>query len=118
MRFRIVALASSAALVTVGIATGAVATARAAPTLHGTVGPGFTISLKNGQGGKVPTLKRGKYIVIVSDKSNIHNFTLKGPGVANKSITGTSFVGMKTATLSLKKGIYRFYCTVHPEITG
>jgi plastocyanin len=121
MRFRLVALASAAALVAVGIATGTTgttATTMAAPKLRGTIGPGFTVSLKNANGKKVTTLKHGKYTFVVGDKSSIHNFTLNGPGAKNKTITGTSFVGTKTMTLTLKTGKYRFYCTVHPTITG
>ena len=53
--------------------------------LTGTVGPGFTITLKKGTA-KVKTLKAGTYKITVNDKSNIHNFHLKGPGV-NKMIT-------------------------------
>jgi hypothetical protein len=116
VRFRLVAFASAAMLVAVGIATGA--STLAAPKLNGTIGPGFTISLKNAHGKKVATLKHGKYTFIVGDKSSIHNFTLNGPGAKNKMITGTGFVGTKTVTLMLKKGTYRFYCTVHPTITG
>ena len=118
MRFRLVALASAAALVAVSIVTAATATTMVVPKLHGTIGPGFTISLKNARGKKVATLKHGKYTFIVGDKSGIHNFTLNGPGIKNKTITGTSFVGTKTVTLALKKGSYTFYCTVHPDITG
>jgi plastocyanin len=126
MRFRLVALASTAALVAstaalvaVGIATGTTANTMAVPKLRGTIGsPGFTISLKNAIGKKVTTLKHGKYTFIVGDKSSIHNFTLNGPGAKNKTITGTSFVGTKTVTLTLKTGKYRFYCTVHPTVTG
>jgi plastocyanin len=116
MRFHLVALVSAATLVAVGVATGA--SMLAVPKLHGTVGPGYTISLKNAHGKKVTTLKHGKYTFIVGDKASIHNFTLNGPGAKNKTITGTSFVGTKTVTLTLKKGMYRFYCTVHPSITG
>jgi plastocyanin len=116
VRSRLVVLASAATLVSVGIASGA--TTLAVPKLHGTIGPGFTISLKNAQGKKVATLKHGKYTFIVGDKSSIHNFTLTGPGTKNKMITGTSFVGTKTVTVTLKKGKYTFYCTVHPTITG
>jgi plastocyanin len=118
VRFRLVALASAATLVAVGIATVATATTMAVPKLNGIIGPGFAISLKNAHGKKVTTLKHGKYTFIVGDKSSIHNFTLNGPGIRNKTITGTSFVGTKTVTLTLKKGKYTFYCTVHPTITG
>ncbi len=118
MRLRMVALTSAATLFAVGVAAGATARTMAVPKLHGTIGPGFTISLKNAEGTKVTTLKHGKYTFIVGDKSSIHNFTLNGPGTKNRTITGTSFVGTKTVTLTLKKGTYRFYCTVHPTITG
>jgi hypothetical protein len=99
--FRLLAIACMAALVAVGIATGATT---AVPKLHGTIGPGYTISLKNAQGKKVKSLKRGKYTFIVRDKANIHNFT--------------GFVGTKTVSVTLKKGTYRFYCTVHPFVSG
>ena len=118
MRLRRVALTSAATLLAAGVGTGATATTMAVAKLHGTIGPGFTISLKNANGKKVATLGHGTYAFVVADKSSIHNFTLNGPGVKNKMITGTSFVGTKTVTLTLKKGTYRFYCTVHPDITG
>jgi plastocyanin len=119
VRVRMVAVASALSLVAVGgVATGVTATTMALPKLRGTIGPGFTISLKNAHGKKVTTLKHGKYSFIVSDKSSIHNFTLNGPGARNKMISGTGFVGTKTMALTLKKGTYRFYCTVHPTITA
>ena len=113
----VVAFASAAALVVVGSATGATATRMAVPRLQGTIGPGFTISLKRGTA-PVRLLKAGRYTFVVADKSSIHNFTLNGPGVANRAITATSFVGTKTVTLALRRGTYRFYCTIHPSITG
>lgn len=118
MRFRLVTLAFAATLAVGGIATAATATTMAVPKLQGTIGPGFTISLKNAHGKKVTTLKHGKYTFIVRDKSSSHNFTLNGPGIKSKTITGTSFVGTKTVTLTLKKGTYTYSCTVHPTITG
>jgi plastocyanin len=118
MRSCRVALMCAATLVAAGVVTGAMATVTAVPKLHGTIGPGFTISLKNAHGKKVVTLKHGTYTFIVADKSSIHNFTLNGPGAKNKTLTGTGFVGTKTVTLTLKKGTYKFYCTVHPDITG
>jgi plastocyanin len=82
--------------------------------LTGTVGPGFTITLKKGTA-KVRTVKAGTYKITVSDKSNIHNFHLRGPGV-NKVITGTPFKGTKTVTVKLKKGTYRYVCDPHATI--
>ena len=83
----------------------------AAKTLSGSVGPGFTISLKSG-GKKVKSVKAGTHTIRVSDKSNIHNFRLRGPGV-NKAITSVGFKGTKSATVKLKKGTYRYVCDPH-----
>src|SRR6476660_9223983 len=82
--------------------------------LTGTVGPGFTISLKKGTA-KVKTLRAGTYKITVSDKSNIHDFHLMGPGV-NKVITTTPFTGTKTVTVKLKKGTYKYLCDPHATI--
>jgi len=91
-----------------------VATASAAPTkLTGTVGPGFTITLKKG-GKKVTTLKAGTYVFTIQDKSSIHNFHLTGPGVNKKTSVG--FTGTKTWTLTLKKGTYKYVCDPHASI--
>ena len=85
----------------------------ATPTLTGTVGPGFTITLKKGST-KVSKLKAGKYVFKISDKSSIHDFHLKGPGV-NKS-TSVGKTGTSTWTLTLKKGKYTFVCDPHASI--
>jgi plastocyanin len=84
--------------------------------LTGTVGPGFTITLKKG-GVKVKTLKAGSYKITVADKSNIHDFHLIGPGV-NKMITTVAFKGTKTVTVRLKKGRYTYKCDPHPNMIG
>ena len=83
--------------------------------LTGTVGPGFSITLKKG-GKMVKTLKAGKYTIVVSDKSAIHNFTLKQTkgGSFMKTLTGTVFMGTKTVTVALKKGSWKAFCTNHP----
>jgi len=73
--------------------------------LTGTVGPGFTISMKK------PT-KAGKYTLVVNDKSSIHNFRLKGPGV--NVATSVPATGSKTFKITLKKGKYTFLCDPHP----
>jgi plastocyanin len=80
-------------------------------TLSGSVGPGFTISLRKG-GAKVTTLKPGAYVIRVSDKSDFHNFHLRGPGGVNKATT-VSFVGNKTFQVTLRKGTYRYQCDPH-----
>jgi len=94
------------------------ALALAAPTgamgptkLLGTTGPGFTITLKKA-GAKVKTLKPGKYTITVSDKSNIHNFRIKGPGL-NREITALAFKGTRTITVTLKRGTYTYQCDPH-----
>jgi len=84
--------------------------------LTGTVGPGFTITLKKGTA-KVKTLKPGSYKITVNDKSNIHDFHLTGPGV-NKMITTISFKGTKSVTVKLKKGKYTYRCDPHPTMVG
>jgi len=100
------------------IASGAVALLAAAsasslapPRLVGTVGPGFTISLKHN--GKVfKTLKHGRYTFAISDRASIHDFQIEGPGV-DRAITTVSFQGTKTVTILLRPGSYKFYCAPH-----
>jgi plastocyanin len=82
----------------------------ATPTLKGTVGPGFTITLTQ-SGKKVTKLKSGTYVFKIADKSNLHNFHLTGPGV-NKT-TSVSAKGNSTWKLKLKKGTYKFVCDPH-----
>ena len=81
-----------------------------ATTLNGTVGPGFTITLKKGTT-KVTKLRHGVYVFKIADKSSIHDFHLTGPGI-NKT-TAVGFVGSKTWTLTLKRGTYKFVCDPH-----
>ena len=49
--------------------------------LFATVGPGFTISLRNASGALVTQLDPGTYEIEVNDLSAEHNFRLTGPGV-------------------------------------
>ena len=82
----------------------------AAPTLNGTVGPGFTITLTQG-GKKVSKLKAGTYVFKIADKSTAHNFHLTGPGV-NKT-TSVGGQGTTTWKLKLKRGTYKYVCDPH-----
>jgi plastocyanin len=80
------------------------------PTLNGVVGPGFTITLKKA-GIKVTKLKAGTYIFKISDKSNVHDFHLTGPGVNKK--TSVAAIGATVWKLTLKKGTYKYVCDPH-----
>jgi plastocyanin len=95
----------------VALVAASAATPVTLPKLTGTVGPGFTISLKRGPA-PVKQLKAGRYTFVVSDKAAIHNFQIRGPGL-NRAITTVGFVGAKTVTLLLKRGTYTFYCVPH-----
>ena len=90
-------------------------TPTATRTLVGTDGPGFTITLKLG-GKKVTKLKAGTYNFVISDKSAIHNFHLKGPHLDAK-MTTVAFVGTKKASrVKLGKGKYTYVCDPHASV--
>jgi plastocyanin len=101
---KLVAIAATVALLAVPAALAAT------PTLVGTVGPGFTITLTKG-GKKVSKLKAGTYLFKIADKSSIHNFHLKGPGIDKKTSTGAKV--NVTWKLKLKAGKYTFVCDPH-----
>jgi plastocyanin len=88
--------------------TGLPATAATTPSLTGTVGPGETITVT-----KKPT-KAGTYKLVVRDRSDEHNFRLRGAGInVATSVDGT---GTKTFTLKLKRGkTYTFICDPHAD---
>jgi plastocyanin len=99
---------------TVALVAALAGAAVAAPTqLTGTVGPGHTIDLRIG-GKKVTTLKAGTYRLVVTDRSEDHDFRLLGPGV-NRVVTGEEFVGKRSVVLKLRKGAYRFLCAPHAD---
>jgi plastocyanin len=83
-----------------------------ASTVNGTVGPGFTITLKM-NGHSVTRLKAGTpYRFVISDRADIHDFHLSGPGL-NRVLTSVGFEGTKSFVLRLKKGSYRYVCDPH-----
>jgi hypothetical protein len=93
----------------------AAASPMALPKLTGSVGPGFTISLKRGTA-PARMLKAGRYTLVVADKSSIHNFEIEGPGL-DRAITTVGFTGTKTVTLRLlRRGTYKFYCKPHESL--
>src|SRR5215208_6960434 len=105
---------AAAGLVALVVAGASLARPAAAPTLRGTVGPGFTITLKK-DGHKVTKLKAGTYRFVVADRSSAHNFTLekeKG-GKFERELTDVSDTGTRTATIKLSAGKYKYYCEPH-----
>ena len=112
MRLRVLIAAALVVLVGAGVAA-----AMTVPKLKGTLTTG-SISLKTAAGKNVKLLKAGKFTFVVKDSATIHNFTLDGPGFNDKTITGTSFTGTKSVTLRLRKGSYKYYCTIHPNLKG
>ena len=104
MRTRTIAVLVALAAVVAIVAIPAFA---ATPKVVGSVGPGFTITVAK----KTLPKKAGKYTLVVSDKSSIHNFHLKGAGVnVATTVAGT---GTKTFRITLRKGTYTFLCDPH-----
>jgi len=108
-----VALVTGAA----SISAAAALSATQAPVLNGTVGPGFTITLKS-NGKPVKSLKPGSYSFVVADKASVHNFVLekKKGGTFEKELTTVSFTGTKAVKIKLSAGTYEFYCRPHESI--
>jgi plastocyanin len=78
--------------------------------LKGEVGPGFSIDVEKGSK-DLKTIKAGTYKIKVEDKSSIHNFHLRGPGLNKK--TSVSFKGETTWKIKLKPGRYTYQCDPH-----
>ncbi len=115
---------TAVAVAAVGVAALALPAVAATPaSFSGTVGPGFTISMKT------KPKKAGTITLVVSDKAGIHNFHLLAPGgkqvagvikqkgkkdKAVKSIaTSVGATGTTTFGLTLKAGTYTFVCDPH-----
>jgi plastocyanin len=111
LRIVIAAAASAFALM-----LAATSSAASAPkTVQGSVGPGFTINLTL-QGKSATTLKTGvRYRFLISDRSSIHDFHLTGPGL-NRMLTTVDFTGTKSFVLTLRKGVYRYFCDPHASV--
>jgi hypothetical protein len=105
----------AAAVLTATLAAGALGRPAMTPAkLQGTVGPGYTISLKS-HGAKVKTLKTGAYTFVVADKASIHSFVIEreSGGKFEKALTTIPFIGTKTVTVRLGKGKWKYYCKAH-----
>jgi plastocyanin len=110
-RTRALALALPAVVAAIA-AVPAAGRPNATPTLVGTVGPGFTITLEQGSKA-VKRLKAGKYTLVIHDKATIHAFSVDGPHGFAKAFTTVPFVGTKTSTVTFKAGTYKYFCPPH-----
>ena len=103
----VLALAAIALLVSAG----GQATPGQGTTLHGRVGPGFSIVLTTEAGARVTKLDPGTYEIVVDDLSAEHNFHLLGPGVDEATEIGDT--GTVRWTLTLRDGTYTYQCDPH-----
>jgi plastocyanin len=83
------------------------------PTLKGTVGPGFTITLQNADGSLVTHLDPGTYTIVVDDRATVHDFHLFGPGV--NVATDVEQTGTVTWSVTFADGKYQFQCDPHAD---
>jgi plastocyanin len=95
-------------------APAAQASPRATQVVYGTVGPGYTISLKTAAGMPVKTLHAGLVVFRISDRSHDHDFHLTGRG-RDRSTT-VAGISRTTWRLTLRTGTYTFKCDPHELI--
>jgi plastocyanin len=114
MRRTVLVIATCIAVASV-LGARATRSAAAGRGLHGTVGPGFTISVSDENGKPVTSLRPGEYWLTVDDLSTHHNFHILGPGL-NDVVTTVPFTGTVTVKIHLSHGEYRFQCDPHASI--
>ena len=105
---RLLALAAAALL---SLAAPAAAQAK---DLFATVGPEFTITLRDDQNQPLTKLDPGDYRIVVEDRSEFHNFHLKGPGV--DVATDIEQIGTVEWNVTLVEGRYTFVCDPHASV--
>ena len=90
--------------------------AGADPVLTADVGlnDAYVISLVDANGARVTHLDPGTYSIVVHDRSEIHNFHLRGPGVDVS--TGISEVNTVTWSVRLGDGNFTFVCDPHDTL--
>ena len=103
-----------ATVATVGFALSGAGAQAQGTTLHGTVGPGFNISLVDASGNRVSHLDPGTYTIVVDDKSEEHNFHLTGTGV--DQVTPIELTGTFTWTVTFTDANYTYRCDAHPTL--
>jgi hypothetical protein len=96
---------------------GSAHTASKATALSGTVGPGFSIALRDSNGVGVHQLDPGAYTITIDDQSDLHNFHLKGPGSVDVA-TSVDGIGKTTWDVAFVDGVYTYHCDAHPSLKG
>ena len=71
----------------------------------------FVISLRDANGNALTQLAPGTYDIAVSDRSESHNFHLKGPGVDHSTPIGEK--QETTWTVTIGDGRYTYVCDAH-----
>jgi plastocyanin len=115
---RIAASVATVALAAALLPVAAAAHTTATKKLTGVVGKNdaYKITLMDGSGKLVKTLKAGTYTVVIHDDSAIHSYELDGPKGKSWSFTSVSFKGTKTFKLKLAAGKYKAYCEPHESM--
>jgi len=108
---RFLAVAASLLATALLVAAGGSAAPSQATKLFGTVGPGFSIVLRNAQGNQVTKLDPGAYAIEVDDLSAEHNFHLSGPGVDER--TDIEFTGTVSWNVTFREAVYTYLCDPH-----
>ncbi len=77
----------------------------------------YVIGLVDADGEEVTELPAGDYVIEVSDRTDLHNWHLTGPGGVDEStdVTGTEDT---TFEVTLEPGTYEYVCDPHPNMTG
>jgi plastocyanin len=74
----------------------------------------FVISLRDANGNAITQLAPGTYDISVSDRSEAHNFHLKGPGVDQSTPIGEK--QETTWTVTIGDGRYTYMCDAHSSV--
>jgi hypothetical protein len=84
--------------------------------LGASVGPGFEIQLKLGDGTVVSSLGTGTYAIHVNDNATNHNFHLEGQGV--NVATGIGEIVEADWTVDFADGYYTYHCDQHTNLSA
>ncbi len=108
-------LASITIAALIALILAASASPKSLPQLFGSIGGTSTIGLKDRLGKSVKTLRAGRYVFTIRDRSSACNFHLKGPGVNN--MTSVAKQSNASWLVAMGPGTYTFFCDTHRKDT-